>query len=53
MVRQRTNDPYLKEALRLLEPIFNRGNADLHFQNMMVRLKSGNEQLVLMDPVIS
>jgi hypothetical protein len=44
---QKTIEPSLKQALRLLEPLFRHYRADMHFSNIMVR-SSG--QLVFIDP---
>lgn len=49
---QNTPDNNLKEAIKLLNPIFKDNRSDLHEDNVMVRLTSVGPQLVLMDPVI-
>lgn len=41
-----------KNALRLLEPIFNYGEPDLHKKNIMLRKTANGPELVLVDPVI-
>jgi hypothetical protein len=46
-----TTDPSLKQAMKLLEPLFRNYSADMHFGNVMVRRTSSGSQLVFMDPV--
>lgn len=46
-----TTDPTLKQAMKLLEPLFRNYSADMHFGNVMVRKTSSGPQLVFMDPV--
>lgn len=45
-----TKNPKLKEALRLMEPLFQQFGSDLHEANWMVRLTSTGPQLVFADP---
>lgn len=47
-VRHTTDDKMLKQALRLLGPLFNRYGIDLHYDNYMFR---ENGELVINDPV--
>lgn len=49
-IRAKTKNPQLKQALRLLEPMFRLFGSDLHTQNWMVRLTSVGPQLVIIDP---
>ena len=46
-----TPDPKLKDALRLLEPLFNKFAADVHANNVMVRFNGSKIHLVLSDPI--
>jgi hypothetical protein len=46
-----TSDPSLKQAMKLLEPLFRNYGADMHFDNVMIRRTSSGPQLVFMDPV--
>lgn len=46
-----TTDPSLKQAMKLLEPLFRNYSADMHFGNVMVRKTPQGPQLVFMDPV--
>lgn len=48
---QKTKNNKFKEALQLLDPIFNQGAADIHSGNLMVRYTSTGPQIVLSDPV--
>jgi hypothetical protein len=41
----------LKSALRLLNPLFNKYNFDLHPGNWMVRLNQDNPEFVINDPI--
>lgn len=45
-----TNNPQLKEALELMEPLFQYYGSDMHLGNWMVRLTSTGPQLVFADP---
>ena len=46
-----TPDPKLKDALRILEPLFNRFKADVHGNNVMIRTDGKRIHLVLSDPI--
>jgi hypothetical protein len=47
LLYQRATDPQLKQALKLLEPLFNKYDPDMHLGNVMLR----GTQLVIVDPV--
>ncbi len=47
----RTNDAHLKQAIRLLEPLFHTFVEDMHLGNIMLRT-SPTPHLVFIDPVI-
>jgi len=50
---QQVIDPKLKQALRLLEPLFRHYDNDMHLKNIMYRKgKNGQPELVFMDPII-
>lgn len=46
-----TKDPSLKQALRLLEPLFNKFDPDLRQHNIMIRMSNGAPHIVLNDPI--
>lgn len=46
-----TTDRTLKQAMKLLEPLFRNYTADMHFGNIMIRKSNNGPQLVFMDPV--
>ena len=52
-LRTFTPNPQFRQALRLLEPLFNRAEPDLHKKNIMLRKTAEGPQIVLVDPVIS
>jgi hypothetical protein len=43
-------DPYFKQALRLLEPLFNKHHPDMHGGNWMIRM-SPTPHIVFIDPI--
>ncbi len=47
-----SDNPKFVQALRLLEPLFRKGHADLHRQNIMIRRTGIGPQLVLADPIV-
>jgi hypothetical protein len=47
-IKSLTSDPHLKQALRLLEPLFQHYSPDMHTGNIMVR---SDGHLIIMDPV--
>lgn len=49
LLRKLSTDKNFSNALRVLEPLFKHFDADMHFNNVMVR--PGSEQLVIVDPV--
>ena len=50
---QTTKNPQLKQALRLLEPLFRHYDNDMHLKNIMYRKGShGQPEIVFMDPII-
>lgn len=51
LIIQNTKHPKLKDALRLLGPLFNRHRSDIHDDNIMARLTSTGPQLVITDPI--
>lgn len=46
-----TTDANLKQALRILEPLFNKFHPDVHGNNIMLRDVGGTYQLVFIDPI--
>lgn len=50
-LRRTTKDAYLRQALRLLEPLFNHYRSDMHFGNIMLRGIGPNKHLVFIDPI--
>lgn len=48
----KTQDPKLKQALRLMEPLFRHYQPDMHLGNVMIRRTGGIPQLVIADPVV-
>jgi hypothetical protein len=46
-----TSDPYLKQALRLMEPLFRKYTPDVTKNNMMVRPNTSPIQVVFLDPI--
>lgn len=50
-LRNNTQFPAFKQALRLLEPLFKRFGSDMHIGNLMIRKTNKGLQLVLVDPV--
>lgn len=50
-IRQQTVDPKLRDALRLLEPMFKKFGNDNHVENLMYRRTSKGPQLVFIDPL--
>ena len=51
LMKQHTQHPKLKEALRLLEPMFKKFGNDVHIDNLMFRLTGVGPQVVLVDPL--
>jgi hypothetical protein len=51
IVYNRTKDPHLKQALRLMEPLFANFTEDLHSDNIMLRL-GPTPHPVFIDPVV-
>ncbi len=51
-LRDNTNNPTFREALEVMEPLFERfvGRSDLHLNNWMIRLTAVGPQLVIIDP---
>lgn len=50
---QTTKNPQLKQALRLLEPLFRHYDNDMHLKNIMYRKGAhGQPEIVFMDPII-
>jgi len=49
-VREYSKNPQFVEAMNKMEPYFKKFHADLHGDNIMVRLTGSGPQLVLMDP---
>lgn len=47
-IQQSTNNKFLKQALRLLEPLFKHYDPDVHQDNIMQRQ---NNQFVFIDPI--
>jgi hypothetical protein len=48
---QKAEDPQLKQALRLIEPLFRHYDVDLHMDNIMLRTTGSTPQVVFTDPV--
>lgn len=46
-----TTDPNLKQALRILEPLFKHFHPDVHGNNIMLRNIGSTHQLVFIDPI--
>lgn len=47
-----TKDPHLKQAMRLLEPLFRHYQPDMHFGNIMMRGIGENRHMVFIDPTM-
>ena len=43
--------PALKQALKLMEPLFNNYRVDMHLGNIMMRSNGANQEMVFIDPV--
>lgn len=52
-LRHTSANSKFKEALRLLEPLFNVSEPDLHKKNIMLRKTNNGPEIVLVDPVVS
>lgn len=51
-IAEETSNPQLRDAIFLMEPLFQQFGSDLHIGNFMVRLTSTGPQLVFADPFI-
>jgi hypothetical protein len=50
-IRNNTTDNNLKQAMRLMEPLFNKYHPDLHLKNIMLRKTQNGYHMVFIDPL--